>query len=107
MKYGPKTHRKNVDAVLQLRRERKWGAQRIAKQLKLTVGWVSYQLQKLNCETLPKVGTRENLTRAVELRKTGMRWKKIAQELGVENEHSLARAVYILNKLERDYALGN
>ena len=102
MKYGPVSHRRNVDEVLRLRDEKKWGAQRIAKHLRLTVGWVSYQLQKFNCGKLPKVGTRENLERAIELRKTGMRWKKIAQSLGVENEHSLARAVYILNKAERE-----
>lgn len=99
MKYGPITHRKMLDQVLHLRSVEKLSAPQIAKRLKTTVGWVAYQLNKFDMNArLSIVASRDNLARAAQLREQGVRWKRIAKELGVERWQSLARAHYVSNR---------
>jgi transcriptional regulator with XRE-family HTH domain len=95
MKYGPTSQRRFTEEVYRLRTEEKLSGPEIADRLGLTIGWVNHKLVKMGLsKRLSVVGSRENLTRAAELRAAGVRWKLIAKELGIEKWESLARAVY-------------
>lgn len=99
MKYGPITHKRMVDQLLQLRSNEKLSAPQIAKRLDTTVGWVAYQLNKFDMNAkLSIVASRENMAKAAEMRAAGVRWKVIAKTLGVERWESLARAHYVSNR---------
>lgn len=100
MKYGPITHRKNIDLVLALRMENRLSGPQIAKQTGIPLTWVTYQLKKFDLHTRQwaVIGSEENLTAARELRAQGLPWKTVAKRLGVEKWQSLARAHYVANR---------
>ena len=96
MKYGRRSDQRFTDEVYRLRTEEKLSGPKIAKRLGLTIGWVNHRLLKLGLsKRIQVVGSRENLAKAGEMRKAGLRWKTIAKELGIEKWESLARAFYM------------
>lgn len=100
MKYGPITHRKNVEAVLALRTVERLSGPQIAKRTGIPLSWVTYQLKKfdLHSRQWAVIGSNENLQAARELRAQGLPWKTVAKRLGVEKWQSLARAHYVANR---------
>lgn len=100
MKYGPITHRKNVDAVLHLRTVDRLSGPAIAKKTGIPLSWVTYQLKKFDLHTRrwATIGSAHNLEKAAELRAQGLPWKTVAKRLGVERWQTLARAHYVANR---------
>lgn len=100
MRYGRRKTIELTNEMLRLRDEEKLTWTAIAERLDVTLTWLQYRREKIPGidGRLTLAGSPENIARARELRATGMRWKKIADQLGVERWQTIARAVYVDNR---------
>ena len=103
MKYGPRKTAELVAKATEMRATGlKWGT--IARQLKLTVGWIKWHTGKAGhirydqdrLKTSPA-----NLAKARELRAAGVPWKLVERQMGIP-ARTLERAITKQDKAARD-----